>query len=616
MGGSGAFSVFVAIHAQDMASRHLMHLSNLAAMAGQNVAKINQQLKIMSGIAAIAIGGVAFGAISHLAIESVAAAQKVERLKLQLQGIGLSSKEIAGVTREVNRLTQLNPNLAAATAYHNFKDSYAVFGNYQESMKMQPYMAKFMVGLKGLYGDRAEEMGWDAQRAAELQLGGHFSAVKMQRYLDSYMRVAWMTGGKVDPQQIHGLMKNMPYSRTAQSPDAIAKMAVLAMEMGGGRAGTGFNAMDRFAIAHMAQQGVSKEKREKWFELGLLENVKRNAKGNISDFTVKNQALYQSDKVEWLFSVLGPAFAKKGVDITKPGSIPQMAQLWSSQTAAGANISTALQQYAVKRHAGMYGESFGTSEAAANYSKSHPGKFDAFFTSLNNLQIALGTALTPLLSQVATGLIPIIQGITQFIREHPRLTQMLTVLGMATAALVTVGGAVLVALGMFGTLGAVIVGAAGMIITAVGLMIVNIANIIANKNHIIAAWESVCSAVASIIYRLVGIVAGAAAMIPGLAHVKYAAMDAAQKGDTSKPVGGHRGHGSTASWGEVPKHKTDASTGGGVNQNIVINIDGSRDTAATQKAVEVAMANAMKNLHTPTSGHTWYQSPNGLMALG
>ncbi len=607
MSGSGAFRVYVALHMVDNASKHLIHFSNLAKGAGQNVGHINRQLKLMGGLGAMMVGGAVVAGFVHLGKESVDAAKKVEKLKFELQGLGLTTKQITGVTTEVSRLTKMFPALSTATAYHNFKDSYAVFGNYREAMRMQAYMAKFNLGLQGLYGERAEEMGWDAQRAAELQMGGQFNAYKMMKYLDSYMRVAYMTGGKVDMHAIHGMMKNMPYTRTSQSPQAIANMAVMMQEMGGPRAGTGFTAMDRFAVAHLAAHGVSKEKREKWFQLGLLENVKRNAKGNIADFTLKNQDLYLKDKVEWLYTVLGPAFAKKGVDITNPSSIPAMAGLWSSQNAAGINISTALQRYAVKRHQGMYGEAFGTEEAAAKFSKSDLGKFAALNVAMENLKVALGQNLIPMFAQWAAALTPVVQELKSFVEQHPKLTRFLFIFGLLGAAALVVGGAIVTATALIAALPGVTVAGVLGVAAAVTAGLATIAALITNSG-IVAAWFKVVSAVTAMVYNL-------ASGLPGLGHLKYEAMNVQQRADTSKPVKGLRGHGSSASWSPTGLHKSQAGQGVQISNNFVI--EGyAKDKKELAQEIAAAISSSAKKLVTPTSGHNWYEAPGAMTAFG
>lgn len=442
MSGPGGFKVFVALHVVDHASRHLLHFSTLARKAGSNVASINKHLKLMGSIAAVAVGSMAIGSLIALTRSSSEAAKEVENLKLQMRGLGMTGVEVSAAVKQVQALSRSNPTLKWTEGLHLYKDIYSIMGHTSETNRAMPFAAKFVTSMRGVYGDRANDVAYDAFRASELQMGGKFNAGQLQKLLDVQSRVAWMTGGRVSPKEVHSFMKNTPYGRMAMDPSAMANMVVLMQEMGGSRAGTAFQAMDRGLIAKQFRHGISKERMEQWASYGLIQNIQRDPRGKISDFTLKNQEGYQRDKVGWLFNTFGPALAAKGIDITDPRSIPKLAPMFSSQTAAGALVATTIQKASVLNRQGMFNKAYGVDEGAAATLKSPTGKLDAYHAQMTNLQAALGASLLPLLVKIAEALTPIIQGITKFVSEHPRITQF-------TFALAGIGAAALVATGAF-----------------------------------------------------------------------------------------------------------------------------------------------------------------------
>ncbi len=435
----GAFKVFVALHVVDYASRHLMHFSNLATAAGRNTAKINKQLKIMGGLATMMVGGAAVGAMLKLASSSTQASRRVAQLRLEMEGLGLSTRQVKMAEEQSFRLGVRHPNMTTESGMHLFKDTYSVLGDYGETRHMMPFMTKFQLGMRGLYGNKGDDYAWDAVRAAELQMGQNFSGTSLKKYLDVYTHMAYGSGGKINPAEIHAFMKNTPYGRMSQTPEALYKQMMLMMEMGGGRAGTGLQAMDRFLIAKQARHGVSREKRELWQQYGLIENVQRNKRGSIVGFDAVQQDLYMKDKVKWMYDVFIPAMQKYKIDSNSPASIPKIAELFSSQTAAGALITTLLQQKRNLKEVKIAEGAFGVSKAWQAYTNSPVGINAAFFSSLEELLKVTGDALLPLIITLQKGAIPIIKWLTVLVKENPKIVQglvmFITALGAAALAI-------------------------------------------------------------------------------------------------------------------------------------------------------------------------------------
>jgi hypothetical protein len=600
MSGSGAFKVFVAIHAVDYASRHLLHFADLADKAAKGVAGINKQLALMGSLAATMAGAAGVGFMVNLAKESTNAYMKVAQLRLEMQNLGLTASQISGANNAAYGISQLHPALNLASSTHLFKDTYSVLGHYNESIAAMPFMSKFQLAMRGAYGERGDEMSYDAVRAAELQMGKNFNLKGLQTYLDVYTKVVNATGGKVDPQQIHGFMKNSVYGRMSQTPDALAKQIMLMMEMGGSRAGTAFNAIDRFAIAHIAQNGVSKEKLEKWVQYGLLQDIKRNDKGKIIDFSLTQQGLYQKDKVEWLYSVFAPALKKHGIDAMDPSGIPKVAQMFSTQTGAGGAITTLLQAIRNQKEVGMYQQAAGVEESAKRYERSPMGAFGGLSGAWQTFLMTLGQQLAPTFVAAAQGMTQLIQGMTAWIKQHPNMTKALFGLGVAVFAVIG-------AIGLITTLIVALpadIALAATVITAslIGVFAHIVGLVVLYGDKIKNAFKGFLLGIVWLVNGIVQGVSGAMANFPAL----RGAADGLAANSTAWATGVEKsmGFGGNNKPVTVPK-------GGGhhVSQKVDIHINGAN---ATPKELAWAMRDVLRDVVTPKSGYGFSASTHGM----
>jgi hypothetical protein len=592
MSGAGMFKVFVSIHAVDHASHVLLRFANLANQGHLGVAKINKQLQIMGGLAAMLVGGAGVAFMTHLGTESVKASMKVSQLNLELQNLGLSLSQISKASATVGALTVKHPSITTAQGLHLFKDSYSVLGDFNEARAAMPMMTKFQLAMRGVYGQRGDEMGYDAVRAAELQMGKNFNLKGLQQYLEVYTKVVNATGGRVDPQQIHGFMKNSVYGRMSQSPDALAKQIMLMLEMGGPRAGTAFNAIDRFAIGHVTQ-AVSKERMELWNQYGLMQNVVRNKKGKITDFTLTQQDLYQRDKVEWLYSVYAPALQKNGIDPFSVKGIPKVAQMFSTQTGAAGAITTLLQHIRNQKEVDMYKRASGINEGASRYESSPMGAFAGLQGAWQTFMQTLGTALMPVFVMLAKQATTLVQAMTAWIKANPELTRNIFLITTGFFALIGAIGAAAVVIAAWP---ASMVALGQGLLVAAGVLITGIVGVIAlHSNTVKNTFRSLMGAIVVIVAGTLRNIIYMARAIPGLDGAligNQAYMESLMKGGQKM-------------MGQSPRPSTKA---GHVSQKIDIHINGAKSPQLTASAVH----NALRDLVHPKAGYGYSTSPNGM----
>lgn len=135
---------------------------------------------------------------------------------------------------------------------------------------------------------------------------------------------------------------------------------------------------------------------------------------------------------------------------------------------------------------------------AAKLSESFGGALAKQTTQVTNLNVALGTALQPMLTKIMTALAPIITKITEWVQQNPKLVAAIAAMVaimLGIVAVLGIVGAVVGAIMALGTVGvvALAVGAAIAVITGIFILfgdtIKNVFNAV--KNWIVNAFKAV-----------------------------------------------------------------------------------------------------------------------------
>lgn len=147
---------------------------------------------------------------------------------------------------------------------------------------------------------------------------------------------------------------------------------------------------------------------------------------------------------------------------------------------------------------GILGETKNQTGDAAKLSDSFGGAMARNTTQITNMQVALGTALQPVLTKIFEALSPIIDKITNWIKENPKLAAGIAIAVTAFLALIAVFGLVAAAVAGFmalGTIGAVAAAVAAVVAVLIAVFIVfgdTIKTVFnAVKNWIVNAFKAV-----------------------------------------------------------------------------------------------------------------------------
>lgn len=120
---------------------------------------------------------------------------------------------------------------------------------------------------------------------------------------------------------------------------------------------------------------------------------------------------------------------------------------------------------------GILAETKNQTGDAAKLSDSFGGAQARLTTQTTNLQVAIGTALQPILTKLMGIISPIVQGILDWVKANPALATAIAVTTVVTLALAAAAGLVAAAIGAIMAIGAPIVGIVAGIALAIGALI-------------------------------------------------------------------------------------------------------------------------------------------------
>ena len=185
--------------------------------------------------------------------------------------------------------------------------------------------------------EQAMEGALDFIRAAE-QTGAIYSKNKMgevkydpkkaedtfntMRQLQSYI------GASFTGQKWKSLMQSAGVSKYGMSSKGLMTLAFLGQEMGT-RAATGIDT----ALKNLTGNVLTKQKKERLAQLGLLDPEMVKGKGSLKDLVTKGATDEESLRgymLGWMHDKVFPAMEKLGLDLNKPGDAQKMASLITS----------------------------------------------------------------------------------------------------------------------------------------------------------------------------------------------------------------------------------------------------------------------------------------------
>jgi hypothetical protein len=389
------------------------------------------------------------GALEDVIKPAMGYEHQVELLRV----MGLLPDEIARAENAAwkDRIATANP----AQALQAIGELRGVLGDTGEAIKFMPEMLKLQTVMQATTGRHQEGLAYTTIKAIE-NLGGSTSfnketgkqeidPAKVLQYTDVITRMAILTHGKVDPNEILAFAKQAGPVARLMTPDALMQLAPIIQAMGASRAGTALSSLNTQIVGGVMPERVAKE----WEKLHLLDmkHVHATKMGiKVDEGGVKAEALWKTNPIAWIATELVPAMQKAGLSNEEQQS--KIMRLMGRQTSVrvvsdilslAPQIARDFQQMQGNMGSGAY-EDFVKNDPTLQLQRV-TSSFETFETAVGKAAVSLGadSIVANVLGTLADGL----DALGQWANDNPDLTEDLIYLVGALSVFAVVAGTIL-----------------------------------------------------------------------------------------------------------------------------------------------------------------------------
>lgn len=337
------------------------------------------------------------------------------------------------------------------------RDAQTVLGDFEHAKGVAPLLAQMKFANTAMYGgegaDTRERAFMDMLKVIELRKG-LVSEDAFRRQANMVQQVITATGGRVGASEYLQLIKTGGVAAKGISDDVFYyKLEPLIQEMGGMRVGTGLMSAYQNLMLGRTTVQVAKELNS----LGLLDpkHVEYNKIGMIKRVLpggLKGGDVLARDPVEFLETVLLPAFAKKGIT-SEQGVLQELGLIFSNRTASSLFSTIFLQMANIKKNEALNRGAMTIDQLTGEAKNTALGKEIELQKKWKDVLNELGTAVLPIAIKAVEGLTVAVKAAVAFAREFPVLTKGLTIAFGVLSGLVAAGGVVMLATSAFKALG-------------------------------------------------------------------------------------------------------------------------------------------------------------------
>ncbi len=341
-------------------------------------------------------------------------------------------------------------------------ESVGLFGSYAEAQKLAPKIAQLNAANSAIFQGKIGEIDEGATRALMKFIdrrGGTKDEASFDRNLNLAEKMVTGSGGFIKFQDLATFSQSGGTAFRSLSDEGIMNMSLLLQEQGGAKAGTAMMSIYQNLIAGRTPKKTMELLQD--FGFGKVgETVSGTVGGKRSTttkFTLydKYSQMLQADPVAFFRDMVVPQLAAHGItgdrDILKT-----INDMLSNRNASGQASIMSTQIIQAIRDANLTKNAMGVGQVEDAFKKDPNARWLDLMTKYKNLMIEIGEAALPLATKAISGLIDVVQGITNFAREFPALTRGLVVGFGVLSGLIATGGVIALTTAAFKSLGLVI----------------------------------------------------------------------------------------------------------------------------------------------------------------
>lgn len=356
--------------------------------------------------------------------------------------------------------------------------SIGMFGELGLAKELAPVIAELSAANDALFGGgRMDGAAIKAIMRFNDMRGLTNNKADFMRGLDLAQKLYTGSGGAIGFNDLEQLAKTGGAAFKGMSDEGIMTLATVLQEQGGSRTGTALMSLYQNLIA-----GRTTKKTMAALEAAGLVTLGEVTSGTINGkqarstqiSSIVDEELLRTNPGQWIFKY-GLSAANKAGAKTDSEVIAFLNDLVSNRTGSNLAGGLATQWEQAMRDKRGVERAMGVEGTRKAFGDTAAGGLANYEARMNDLKIAMGQGLLPILIKVVNGITTLTTGLTNLSNTYPRLTTGLMTSFAVLSGLVAAGGVVMLAKAAFTALGiamtfAPVGGAAGLlkVATAVG----------------------------------------------------------------------------------------------------------------------------------------------------
>ena len=419
-----AYKVGITIALTNQISRGLFAIKGDLAKTDAQAKKLHATLKEIKllGIGGAILGGAGYAGL-HALGKTLEAAKEYQQAFAQFKSLNLGD----AINSQADKFARGASVIGASATdlMQTTRDLTTVLGSYGMASQLAPGFAQLKYANQAVYGghglDFNESQLRNLERIIEMK-GGFKSPQDFLTQASMMQQVIAGTGGMVKPSDYMNFIKTAGVSgRLLSNESFYYGMEPLIQELGGNRVGTGLMS----AYNNLSQGRSTVRAAKELMRLGLLDPsmVEYDKVGQVKQIrpgALKDNAGFGANPYQWMQETLLPAMRSKGVT-SEQGVLQELGVIFGNRTASSLFSLMFLQQEKIAKNMAMSKNAMGTDDLVKLARTSPQGAEMALGKAWQNLKIASGEALIPIIIPALNKLAEVIRAIGQWVYRHPTM---------------------------------------------------------------------------------------------------------------------------------------------------------------------------------------------------
>ncbi|MGG5961834.1 phage tail tape measure protein [Salmonella enterica] len=332
------------------------------------------------------------------------------------------------------------------------KEAHSVLRHYDEARIVTPELLKMQYATKFIAAGQGEVLRDQSQSVLKIaELRNEINTPEQFRNSVNLTTQAFAaSGGMVKPEDyLEAIKTGGESTKNLDDKFFYFGLSHIIQQLGGDRTGTSLASLN----AGWVGKQIKERSKDALQDLGLLSNATFSKTGHVKDFTLKNQALYQSNPFAYLQQEILPAIHKKYPHANELQIRNILSSLVSNRKGQDLLLLMYREQANIEKQIKAGGEAYNVDQLVGEGEKTPYGKEIALEAKKHTLYKNIGDKIMPMYVWGLEKLDNALTWLGKFIDNHPQLAKffLLTATGISLAAVA--GGALTVAMaGLLGPL--------------------------------------------------------------------------------------------------------------------------------------------------------------------